>query len=215
MLTTQVWSGKDILPVPKYEADGKTLRPIKDNDGTIEALSENKHWNDKNEEKWPDNKGKCKAIYRLTTLMALVTYHNDPYIQEIMRAQVIRVGEAFEYLETEVLPKKTKGFQQMSAGSLKDQWIKYMKELHKKRLEGLNNILEEKIEIFKSKKTRSLVRRWDYAGAFWKRARKPKKKDDGPNCGFEKDDNNMKKRVELMLDAYKNLGKVDTVLKLD
>jgi hypothetical protein len=58
---------------------------------------------DKVHEKWEDNKGKCKAVHMFMTLMSLVEYHSDPYIRGVMRAQVIRVGEAWEFLEKEVL----------------------------------------------------------------------------------------------------------------
>ena len=203
-----MWAGKNIVPETKYASDGTTLRPILENMETLEALYENKYWKDGKELKREDNRGKCRAIYKFVTLMALVSYHNDPFIQEIMRAQVIRVGEAFEHLEANVLPNLDPTFKRRG---LKDEWVTYMKALHKDRLGKLNDVLKDKVKIFRGESTMSQVRRWDFAGTFWTRA----KDKDSLNCGFEKDDKRMEERVKLLIEAYDKLDPVETELKLD
>ncbi|KAF2276881.1 uncharacterized protein EI97DRAFT_490465 [Westerdykella ornata] len=75
------------------------------NNDTLEWLFVSKTFNRKDgQTKWPKNEGKCAAIYCFNTVIGIAQYHNNPYIQEIMRAQVNQVGDAFEYRETKVLP---------------------------------------------------------------------------------------------------------------
>lgn len=134
-----------------------------------------------------------------------------------MRAQVLRVGEAWEYLEKFVLPgttypKSSSGgsVEQFKARDLKQEWFDWMKETHKSRMEKLNKELEDKVRIFQKKSpVTPRLKRWDYSGLFG-RAVNPY-----PNCGYENDNTKMDKRVELLLDAYKNLPKLDTELRLD
>ncbi|KAJ4304608.1 hypothetical protein N0V90_000134 [Kalmusia sp. IMI 367209] len=173
---TDIWTANSRAPEPAFEEDGKTLKKIQANSETIEALFDNRYYKDGAAHEWPDNRGKCKAIYRFVTLMSLVSYHNDPYIQELMRAQVERVGAAFEYLETEVLPKlppwkdKNQAVHTYKAVGLKDAWIEWIKDVHKKRLERLNKFLEDKVSIFKGESSAVMkVKRWDFAGVFGKR----------------------------------------------
>lgn len=145
-------------------------------------------------------------------VMGIAQYHNDFYIKEVMRAQVRRVAAAWEYLEENVVKDKewidSKGQKhRYKKQNLKDQWIKWIKDIHNKRLTRLNESLDKKIEIFEKK---SATKRWDYLGVFKRAAKK-----DEPDCGSEPNDNLMKERVKLLVAAKKGLQKVDPVLDLD
>ncbi|KAF2449700.1 hypothetical protein P171DRAFT_340712, partial [Karstenula rhodostoma CBS 690.94] len=160
-----VWDNENILPVPDYEPGTTNLKKTQANSDTLEALYANQYFEGGEEKTWPENRGKCKAIYKFTTLMSLV--------------------------------------------GLKDAWFEWMKKVHKDRLEKLNKILEEKVNIFKDDATAtSRFKRWDFFGIFRRKVEKPQ-------CGSETDDKKVLQRVELMLDAYDRLGKVDTELSLD
>jgi hypothetical protein len=73
----------------------------------------------------------------------------------------------------------------------------------------LTQALADKVSVFKPKSnTQTRLKRWDYAGIFQRAVKEP-------NCGFEKDDQKLQKRVDLLLDAYTSLTPVDSELKLD
>ncbi|KAL1600455.1 hypothetical protein SLS60_006841 [Paraconiothyrium brasiliense] len=212
-----VWAGTEIFPVPDYEPGTTILKKTQANSDTLEALYGNRYFEKQEEKKWQDNRGKCKAIYKFTTMMSLMSYHNDPYIQEVMRAQVRRVGRAFEHLEKTVFPALnnpwidpvTKEPHPYKPVNLRATWFKWIKKLHKARLGTLNAVMEEKVKIFEANAAATTrFRRWDFFGVF---KREPKE----PNCGFEPDDKKILERVELMLEAYAKLEKVDTELTLD
>ncbi|KAF2276886.1 uncharacterized protein EI97DRAFT_458210 [Westerdykella ornata] len=201
----KIWQGHKLLTKPTLDGNGKMMEN-EENSKTLDWLFINKYYNDKKVEKWLDNRGMCKAIYQFDTLMALVQYHNDPYIQEVMRAQVRRVGEAFDYVEDDIIPTQQSGY---TKRNIKKEWIDWMKETHKNRLESLNEALEYAVKIFEKKSTViTKIKRWDFSGLFRREVK-------DPNCGFEPDDAVMEKRVKLLLEAYKKLPKVDTELKLD
>jgi hypothetical protein len=193
------------------------MKKVQTNSDTLEWLFINKYYKD-GIKTWEDNKGKCKAIYQYNTAMNVVQYHNDHYIKEVMRAQVNRVADAWEYLETEVLPNM-KGFNGVpyQYRGLKDEWITFMKSAHKKHLERLNTALDEKISVFQGTsnfktnvKRWTGIEKWDYFGVF-PRESGPKT----PNCGFEKDDKKIEERVTLLKRAKQSLPKAETELKLD
>lgn len=149
-----------------------------------------------------------------------------------MRAQVNRVGAAWEYLEKEILvgrsfippvttpvatpvavsvstPTATLSAEIFKERGLKKEWLDWIKERHKTQLDILMQTLNEKINIFEGKSSFiTKLKRWDYTGSF-KRATKD------PNCGFEKDQRRMEERVELLIKAFKNLTPIDSELKLD
>jgi hypothetical protein len=134
-----------------------------------------------------------------------------------MRAQVRRVGEAWEYLEKVVLvgttwtppsPSKPEPFKERG---LKKEWFDWIKEHHKLRLDAMLQALANKVSIFEG--TPSVItklRRWDYGGVF-------RRADGVPNCGFEKDSKRLQKRVDLLKKAYDDLKArgIDSELKLD
>jgi hypothetical protein len=143
--------------------------------------------------------------------MGLVQYHNDFYIKEVLRAQIRRVAAAWEHLERNVVndvewTDSNGNVHKHQYRDVQKEWIDWMTAIHRERLEKLNQALKDKISVFSQ---RSGVRRWDYFGVF-------RRANDGvPNCGFEKDNNVMKKRIGLLLDAKAGLVDVNTELTLD
>jgi hypothetical protein len=113
-----------------------------------------------------------------------------------MRAQINRVGAAFEFLEIDVLPKT--GVQGFQKRDLKGEWEKYLIEHHKKVLGNLWDTLDGKIKVFEEKTGLTILKRWDYAGVFKRAGSKV-------DCGFEKSDSKMKARVKLLTDAFPKL----------
>jgi hypothetical protein len=126
------------------------------------------------------------------------------YVREVYRAQIIRVGEAFELMNQElqgagVTSATTQGGLYIPI-DLKGQWLDYMDNLHKKKLGNLYKTMRSKIPVFKDDpevKKILRLRRWDYAGIFSRES--PVKL-----CGKEPDTDKMKDRVKNMLDVWKN-----------
>lgn len=115
-----------------------------------------------------------------------------------MRAQVNRIGEAWEYLEKNVLAGtvSNSGAVYKERG-LKTEWLGWMEAGHKARLDGLVQALDKKLSIFEGKPgVVTRVKRWDFAGIFGREVKTP-------NCGFEKDATKMAKRVELLVNFKK------------
>ncbi|KAF2749771.1 hypothetical protein M011DRAFT_511825 [Sporormia fimetaria CBS 119925] len=106
-----IWNKKNLAVQPITGKDKETMNENQHNSNTMEWLFVNKYYVNKNGVgtvgTWKDNKGTCKAIYQFNTLVGLVQYHNDPYVSEVMRAQVKRVGEAFDYPKTTFSPVRT------------------------------------------------------------------------------------------------------------
>jgi hypothetical protein len=124
-----------------------------------------------------------------------------------MRAQVLRVGDAFEYVEDEILPQSAA--KPAVKRGLKKEWIEYMKKQHKESLEAFQKELDDNVKIFDPRSPRiTKLRRWDYSGVF-------KREITFPDCGTEKDKQKMAKRVQLLVDAYAKMPRIDTELKLD
>lgn len=134
-----------------------------------------------------------------------------------MRAQVRRVGEAWEHLEKVVLagkvwtPRLSRTPEPFKERGLKKEWIDWMKELHKNMLDNMMRVLEDKVSVFKGQPSvNTNLKRWDYAGIFRRAV-------EVPNCGFEKNKNTMEKRVTLLLGEFQKLKArgIDSELKLD
>lgn len=131
-----------------------------------------------------------------------------------MRAQVRRVGEAWELIERTILVgKKYKNADGKEVSyterGLKQEWLDWMKARHKKNLDALTKAMDDKLLVFDGKPgVITKLKRWDYGGNF-------KRKVDVPNCGFEKDQKTIDERVELLKAAYKAMKRVDSELKLD
>jgi hypothetical protein len=189
------------------------MKKVEANSGTLEWLFLNKYYEAKAVKEWEDNKGACKAVYQYNTVMSLVQYHNDPYVREVMRAQVKRVAAAFDHIETVVLPSiHTDPNNPYPKKNLGQQWLDFMKAKHKERLGNLNTVLDEKVKVFEGNspfkpnvKRWISIPKWDHLGVF-------RRKVDKPNCGFEKDKSKMEERVKLLLKAKEDLTKVDTDL---
>ncbi|KAI8935007.1 hypothetical protein NX059_008673 [Plenodomus lindquistii] len=206
---SNIWAENEIFKDPKTEDNTQNIRQTEENSKSLELLFVNKYYEKKVAKNWPDRMGTCKAIYQFATLMNLVQYHNDALIKEIMRAQVTRIGEAWEYLEKTILAGTTsannKAFVERG---LKKEWIDWMKDRHKVRLEKVMTTLKNKIVIFEGKSSFiTKLKRWDYGGVF-------RRDVEIPNCGTETDPARMQKRIELLLAAYKDLKAVDSDLKL-
>jgi len=112
-----------------------------------------------------------------------------------MKAQVNRVGVAFEFIETELA--KVAGFKKRAGQGLKKEWEKFMVDHHKKVLGDLRDTLDGRLKVFEGKTGLSILRRWDYAGVF-RRAKGVAKVD----CGFEQDDKKMDARVKNLIKVY-------------
>ncbi|KAH5789298.1 hypothetical protein HBI88_049860 [Parastagonospora nodorum] len=212
-----VWSDKNIFVVPQYndKATKKTMLKNKQNSQTLEMLFENRYYEKKKLLDWPDNKGKCKAVYRFMTVMSIAQYHNDLYVREVLRAQVNRIGEAWDHIERNILAgtKHASTQELYKKRDLKTEWLDFMTARHKKYMKKMNDMMDEKIKVFTDPPGSIVfptkVKRWDYLGVF-RRA-----KDGPPNCGFEPDPQKMQDRVAMMIDAYKNMPKAVEDLKLN
>ncbi|KAH8711916.1 hypothetical protein GQ44DRAFT_776460 [Phaeosphaeriaceae sp. PMI808] len=212
-----VWAGFNLVSLPQVNGVPAKMKEVQENSKTLEWLFENKYF-DGGMKTWNDNKGKCKAIYQFMTLMNIAQYHNQALIQEIMRAQVRRVGEAWELVEKNFLTGRTFTETDPDTGAqktmtyqyrnLKKEWLDWMKEEHKIQLEGLTRMLKNKLEVFQGDPgVITKLKRWDYGGIF-------RREVDEPNCGTGKD-HEMKKRVDLLIKEYKKMTPVESVLTLD
>lgn len=132
-----------------------------------------------------------------------------------MRAQVNRVGAAWDLLETVVLPgtKDIKG-NVFVKRNIKKEWEDWMTQWHKDRLDNLQQAIQEKVQVFWDNPSVQITKRWDYGGLF---GRKPPAgpKVFKPKCGSEKDNNKMKYRVDLLKGFQKGLPAIQSELKLD
>jgi hypothetical protein len=124
-----------------------------------------------------------------------------------MRAQVRRVGAAFEYLEKNILVGVTYKGEVFKERGLKDEWLEFMKKKHKEMLDGLQKALDEKLPVFDGNPgVDTNVKRRDF-GSIFRRADTP------PNCGLEKDPKKMEKRIQLLKDFKSNtLKAIDSTL---
>ncbi|KAF1851751.1 uncharacterized protein K460DRAFT_271464 [Cucurbitaria berberidis CBS 394.84] len=160
-----VWAEQNILPKPSVHENTNKMRENQENSKTLEWLFENKYYED-SIKSWPDNKGKCKAIYH---------YNGEVY--------------------------KERG--------LKKEWLDWMKEKHKARMDALTKAMDDKLGVFSNNPgVITKLRRWDYSGIFRREVKEP-------NCGYETDQKIIDQRVALLKDAYKNMKRVESELKLD
>ena len=204
-----------MFPEPVLEKDSDTMSQVNQkNSETQEWLYLDKYYDGKQIRKWPDRKGQCKAVARFNDLMGLVYYHNDPIIREIMRAQVKRVGEAWDHLETNVVAgtswtDSTGAKHDFQKQDLKQEWFTFMKNAHEVELERITKELDAKRLIFENKSPYvAKIKRWDFGGLFSKRAVR------APKCGVEKDAAKMSDRVKLLLKAHDDLPAIKTDLDL-
>jgi len=150
-----------------------------------------------------------------------------------MRAQVNRVGDAWEYLEKEILvgrsytppvvsstianptasliasPSVSQVVEPFRERGLKKEWLDWMKEQHKTQLDSLMQTLNDKIKVFEGKSSYiTKLKRWDYSGVCRRAV-------NVPECGFEKDQKIMEERVKLLIKEFYSLKPVNSELKLD
>jgi hypothetical protein len=132
-------------------------------------------------------------------------------VKEVLRAQVNRIGDAWELIEKEYLARKTlvSGTKYTERG-LKKEWLDWMKTHHKESLKALNDAMGDKIKVFTPGQSGFItkLKRWDYDAIF-------RREVDRPNCGSEKSSSNLQKRIDLLKDAYKRQKKIEEELKLD
>jgi hypothetical protein len=132
------------------------------------------------------------------------------YVKEVLRAQVNRVGEAWELIEREYLASKIdKNGAKYKERGLKKEWLDWMKVRHKSALKRLNDAVDDKIKLFDGQSNFiTKVKRLDHGSIF-------RRKKETVDCGSEKDLSKLQKRIDLLKDAYQNQNKVEEELKLD
>jgi hypothetical protein len=111
------------------------------------------------------------------------------YIREAMRAQVNRIGEAWEMLGTMVLvgtsyTPPSGPVEPFVHRGLKKEWEDFIIERYGERLKELQIRIDEKVGIFSGKPSYiTRLNRWDFGGLF------ERADDFEQNCGSEKDQN--------------------------
>jgi hypothetical protein len=137
-----------------------------------------------------------------------------------MRAQVTRIGAAWENIEQMLLDADAKytangQTESFKKRDLRQQWIDWMTKYHKERLDDLNKILKEKVKVFDGGSTSiARLKRWDYSGIFSRSGGSdggPKK----PKCGSETNSKRMEERQKLLVKVFGEQKDVDSELKLD
>jgi len=134
-----------------------------------------------------------------------------------MRAQVLRVGEAWDLLESTLLVGKQstildptkQGLETFQPRGLKKEWLNWVQQDYKEQLDKLQTVLNEKVQIFHNKPSvGTKLKRWDYSRVFGREVKVPE-------CGSESDSKKMQERVDLLKDAYKNMAPINSDLKYD
>jgi hypothetical protein len=134
-----------------------------------------------------------------------------------MRAQVQRVADAWELLETKTLLGRISSYTDPADGNnptfksidIKKKWLDWMKNEHKIQLDRLQAELDKRVEVFKGKPSIiTRLKRWEYHMIFHRAI-------DEPNCGSEADPNKMDERVQLLIKEYGAMDRIDSELKLD
>lgn len=132
-------------------------------------------------------------------------------MKEVLRAQINRIGDAWELIEKEYLaPMTLLTGETYTERGLKKEWLDWMKTHHKESLKALNDVLEDKIKVFTPGQSGFItkVKRLDYGSIFRRKVK-------APNCGSEKSSSDLQKRIDLLKDAYKNQKRIEEDLKLD
>jgi hypothetical protein len=138
-----------------------------------------------------NNEGKCNAVVALRDIIGVYRYHLLPEIQEVLTAQIDRIGTAFEYLEQGPL-KKSGGYVPM-ATSLKSQWNAYVKAKYASVIADIDSTMKTlSADLEKAKVKRSWLSRLKRGAGSTR----------GPLCGQEKDKKKMNDRIELLLKEY-------------
>jgi hypothetical protein len=134
-----------------------------------------------------------------------------------MRAQVLRVAEAWDLLESSLLVGKQSDIahptdpnrEAFQARGLKKEWLNFMQKEYKEQLDKLQGTLDKKVQIFyNNPSVITKLKRWDYSHIFGRAVKVP-------DCGTEPDSKKMQQRVDLLKDAYKKMDRVNSDLKFD
>ena len=179
----------------------------------MDMMIQNMYIEEKKTFKWEENEGKLAALGVFRDVLGVYKYHQQDHIQKILVTQVKRIADAFEYLETEVLPKHHNFFKDKKTNekikfqddkgnevkykshNLKDQWNTFMKERFAES--------KTKIEEWLKKWNDEFEKVYNEKRSLEERA----KPESLPSyCGREKDNDVLKKRIKLLLDAYKDRG---------
>ncbi|KAF2178922.1 hypothetical protein K469DRAFT_754198 [Zopfia rhizophila CBS 207.26] len=204
-LKKTLWAGNKITP------DLNGNEEVKKNSETMDWHLENK-WYDKKKfasvQKYKENQGKCKAIKKLRDVVGMYEYHRDKRVSEIIIAQYTRIATAFQYLENEVLPKiefkNDKGAKiEFKSMNLKDKWLGWMKanfDSNIKRSEAWLNTWGPRVKATKTSKRETALDLFRRASG-------------KVMCGKETDASRLKKRIELVAEAYGKIGKWENPLK--
>ena len=145
----------------------------------------------------PNNEGKCQAVVALRDIIGVYRYHSYSEVQEILTAQVNRIGTALKYLEQGPLKtlKIPGGYEPMKP-SLESQWDTYMKARYASVISGIESTMKTLTEDLEKAKVK---RGW------LSRLKRGTGSTVGPLCGQEKDKKKMNDRIALLLKEYKDV----------
>ncbi|KAF1963797.1 hypothetical protein CC80DRAFT_13256 [Byssothecium circinans] len=154
------------------------------------------------------NQGLCEAVVTLRDIVGVYKYHTYKDIQDILTAQIDRIGTALEYLETGPLktaqipdpanPTGQLAYVPMATGALKAQWDAYIKKKYTRVIADLEKTMDDIVPKLKKAK---LARR-GLLGAEKRGTGSTR----GPLCGEEPDKTKMNKRIDYVIDAYEKKG---------
>ena len=170
-------------------------------------LQENKWWDNKAKEgkDSTENEGKCQAIGKFRDVLGVYQYHQDKYIADIMKKQVLRVGKALKTMEEDVLPKQnikdsnSKPRPKYVSLGLADKWKKFMKDETEARIKKIEEWMKKWAEVFEDIESGKGV--GTLGNMFQKRD-----SDKYTNLCGTADDDEVIDRIKLLLKAYKDRG---------
>lgn len=197
----QLWSegssggnkkGPGVSKKPDLVSDDKWTRWTEKNQ--YQAVSPSKTGSKRPSKTWtlsPNNEGKCQAVVALRDIIGVYRYRSYPEVQEIMTAQIDRIGTAFKYLEQGPL-KKPGGYVPM-ATSLESQWNTHMKARYASVISEIESTMKTlSADLGKAKVKRSWL----------SRLKRGTGSSAGPLCGQEKDKQKMNDRINLLIKEY-------------
>lgn len=172
-------------------------------------LQYNKWWDDVDKimKDATQNKGKCQAIKKFRDIIGVYKYHQFKEIEEIMVAQIKRIGDAFELMETKVLLSTTipdgKGGTRAKYVSrdLKTKWEKFMKEAFDHRIQKIEEWMETWAKVIKKMSEGNPS---SELGIMFRRATNANKPQDMCKVATDQE---VLYRMKLALRAYENRGK--------
>ncbi|KAF2874711.1 hypothetical protein BDV95DRAFT_665424 [Massariosphaeria phaeospora] len=127
-------SAPSLSPALNWDKNGVSQKNSANN-FTMEWNMLNKYAKDKEVFYYEKNEGYLLGIKRFRDIVGLYKYHHDAHVNDILVAQLNRIGDAFEYLEKDVLPKmKFDGLPDYKYQDLRKQWLNFMSEHFKQAI---------------------------------------------------------------------------------